>query len=291
MSQPAYPLCIGNFALDQIVRPHGYEVTPGGAALRVSLAWALFGQPIRLITAIGNEPIWEAVLALLQQNHVDTTEVVRAAHSLQFCTTFDADGAIVDFQAAHEEVTTLILDRATTPRLAQVPLVHICPFAWDVQIALAQRAAQAGATVSSMIHFSSLTATDHAMYRSRLPLFDLLFLNEAEAQTLVGHAADWKQCGQQLSSLVRRYVFLTCAERGAAVFAGGDLIATVPAAHLTVRDILGAGDCFAGGALAGLALTDDPQVALRYGAITAAFALADIGHQALARFLTLECQL
>jgi sugar/nucleoside kinase (ribokinase family) len=167
-------------------------------------------------------------------------------------------------------------------------LIHICPFECEDQIELIEKAKRHSKTVSSMIHFSSLTDQTCARYRHKLSLLDILFLNHSEAQALLGIKDDWTVCGCLLSQSVRRWVFLTLDKKGSAAFAGGQLVAMSPPANLTTRDLLGAGDCFAGGALAGLMMSGDPLIALRCGSIAAAFALADVGHIALLRFLEPE---
>jgi sugar/nucleoside kinase (ribokinase family) len=281
-------LCIGNFALDSIVRPESEIAVPGGAGLRFASGWALYGLALQVVAMVGRETVWDDVLSLLQRNKVDLAGIQRTEASLRFATVYNERQEIIDFSVGNADLMSRLASVALSSGWAEADLIHICPFECENQIALIKKAREHTKTVSSMIHFSSLTDQTCARYRNSLPLLDILFLNHAEAQAILGTKDDWTACGSLLSQFVRRLVFLTLDKEGSAAFGGGHLVAMSPPAHLAVRDLLGAGDCFAGGALAGLLLSEDPLVALRCGSIAAAFALADVGHMALLRFLEPE---
>jgi sugar/nucleoside kinase (ribokinase family) len=261
---------------------------PGGAALRLASGWALYGLALQVVAIVGSEPVWDDVLSLLQRNKVHLADVQRTEASLRFTTVYNDRQEIIDFSVGNADLMSQLASVALSSDWADADLIHICPFECENQIALIEKARRHASTVSSMIHFSSLTDQTCARYRDNLPFLDILFLNHSEAQAILGIKDDWTVCGCQLSRSVRKLVFVTLDKKGSAAFAGGHLVAVSPPANLAVRDLLGAGDCFAGGALAGLMISDDPLVALRCGSIAAAFALADVGHSALLRFLEPE---
>lgn len=83
-----------------------------------------------------------------------------------------------------------------------------------------------------------------------LPLLDLLFVNDREAEHLTGH----REAGQMASALHRlgaRRVLLKLGEQGC-LLSDEDDREVIPAFHVPVRDTTGAGDAFVAGYLAGL---------------------------------------
>lgn len=282
----ASAICIGNFAIDCVKSSVDHVETLGGAGLRFVSAWALFGMPIEAMAIVGNEPQWTDLLSLLERNRIQMRIPVRVLRSLRFTTQYDQEMNIVGFEVENPHLMPELATAAQLHDWQQLDLVHVCPFSYDDQAALVSHANRQCKLVSTMIHYSSLTEDTRLRYMGMIEAVDYLFLNHDEAQFLLNHEADWVTCGRQLSNRVRRGVFLTLGKYGATAFSKGELVAVVPSANLVVRDLLGAGDCFAGGALAGLMLSSqDPLVALRCGSLAAALALADIGHTALLRFL------
>lgn len=289
MNKAAPLLCIGNCALDEIRTPEQSALTPGGAALRFASGWALSGLPLQLLTSVGAESVWEQTFSILERNQVHVQNVCKSTHSIHFTTVYDAQRQIVEFQAANTHVAEELVHTVQTMPMQTYDIIHICPFEAQDQTDLIQMARSNNPpVVSSMIHYSSLNDKTRLRYRDILPLLDILFLNDEEARFILDTDDDWTTCGKTLSQSVQQYVFLTLGNKGAAIFSQGTLQETTPAANLAVNDLLGAGDCFAGGAMAGLWMAQTPLFALRCGAIASAFALFDTGHSALLRFISKE---
>jgi sugar/nucleoside kinase (ribokinase family) len=281
-------LCVGNFALDKSILGTNTTFVLGGAGFRFVSAWALFRLKMETMAVVGPDVGWADATAMLNENNIGTSMILHAPYSLEFTTEYNLLGDIVSFGVKHEFLMDILVDHVLGADLTSFDLVHICPFVCDAHYSLVEKARSEARAVSTMIHYSSLSTTTRKQYLELIRNVDFLFLNSEEAQFLVDGSEDWKHNGDQISQLFDGLMFLTLGNEGAAVFRSGELLYWVPAANLVVRDSLGAGDCFAGGALAGLAISGNELVALRCGAMAASFALADKGHESLLRFLMFE---
>jgi len=156
----------------------------------------------------------------------------------------------------------------------------LCPLPIDVLHTLADRANEVDAPVFMIIHYAQFARTPPPDFLPLIDKLDYLVLNEDEARRIT-QIDDADAAGAALSRRCRSAVFLTAAERGAAVFAHGVCTTRLPTLAQSVRNLLGAGDTFAGGIVAGLALTGRPETALTYGLLAASLVVARPNHELL----------
>lgn len=132
------------------------------------------------------------------------------------------------------------------------------------------QARQRGARISVSASWSPRQLAQLAWRQDRA--WDLLVLNEKEAQAACGQAAE---APARLAGAAHS-VLVTLGERGVA----GVLDAVplrVPAAPTRVRDTTGAGDAFCAGLIAGLARGNTPEAAVQLGSRAAARILNQTG--------------
>jgi sugar/nucleoside kinase (ribokinase family) len=110
---------------------------------------------------------------------------------------------------------------------------------------------------------------------SCLPLVDLLFVNESEAEKLSGHREpDLAARALQQRGVVE--VAIKLGGRGCVVYTETKRIA-VPAFDIAAKDTTGAGDCFAGGFLAALHRGLDLRAAARLANAVGAMSVEHLG--------------
>ncbi|UOG77122.1 carbohydrate kinase [Hymenobacter tibetensis] len=78
MSQPAAIVCIGEFLWD--VLPVGRQ--PGGAPYNVARHLQHFGQPVQLVSRVGNDELGGELLAVMQQQGLDCQLIQRSQSHL-----------------------------------------------------------------------------------------------------------------------------------------------------------------------------------------------------------------
>lgn len=278
-------VCIGNIAIDHIITPGKHEILAGGAAFRVCLGLMLFGQPVKLISSIGREIIWKDVFSVFSKNRVEINNVGDNSSSIQFITTYDENSNIVDFRSENNNLTEQLVKFSLGLDIKNYAFIHICPFEARDQCELIIKVGSENCLVSSMIHYSSLVDKARKLYLEVLPQLDFLFLNEEEAKFLAGIGSNWKENGMYLSKLIRRILFMTLAEKGSAAFVSGELVSYCPPIRLNITNTLGAGDCFVGGALSGLLLSQNPLQCLRSGSLSSMLTIAGKDHESYYNFL------
>ncbi len=276
--------CFGNVGIDVAVTPDGRSAHAAGTALRCTLGAALFGVGLAPIAVAGSEPIYDDPFARLRRRGTDLSALHRCANSIAFTTTYDAAGTITDFRIDHADVMDKTADYAiayTQEReLAGARMAVLCPLPFDTLNTLAARARAAAVPTFLVIHYAQFAHTAPPDFLPLVANVDYLVLNADEARRIT-QIDDAEQAGARLSTSCRRAVFLTLAERGAAVFSDGARVAHAPTLVTTVRNLLGAGDTFSGGVVAGLALTGSPAAALTYGLLAASLVVAQPNHELL----------
>lgn len=272
--------CLGNIGIDVAVTPDGRSAHAAGTALRCTLGAALFGVGLTPIAAIGAESLYDEPFTEILRRGADLSSLERRTHSITFTTTYDAAGAITDFHIDHADMMDRTAELATRRDLSGARMAVLCPLPFDALDALALRALSAAVPSFMVLHYAQFQQTAPPDFLPLIANVDYLVLNADEARRIT-QIDDVERAGERLSRTCRRAVFLTMAERGAAVFADGTQVAQAPTLVTTVRNLLGAGDSFAGGVVAGLALTGRPDVALTYGLLAASLVVARPNHELL----------
>ena len=280
MNKGSKIICLGNIGIDVAVTPDGRNAHAAGTALRCSLGAAVFGVGLTPTAVIGGEPEYIEPLERLSGRGADLSRIVSAPHSITFTTTYDTVGNITNFHIDHESVMADTATVCLSQPLDDAKMVVLCPLPFTALNELADRAHTAHAEVFMVLHYAQFTNTPPPDFLPLIAKVDWLVLNADEARRIT-QLDDVDAAGALLSRTCRRGIFLTMAERGATAWVAGDRVAHLPTLAPIVTNLLGAGDTFSGGVVAGLNLTDDPAVALTYGLLAASLVVARPNHELL----------
>jgi ribokinase len=236
-----------------------YHAGLGGKGANQSIAAARAGARVVHLGAVGPDGTW--MVRRLAAEGIDTTHVVQAEGP--------SGHAIIHVDDAGENAITLYpgANRLQDPDAIAAALDEGRAGDWLLlqnetshQRAAADRARGRGMSVAY-----SAAAFDPAAVQAILPHVTLLILNAVEAAQL-GDVT-----GMAPKDLPVANVLVTKGPGGADwIETAGGASLSVPAPAVTPVDTTGAGDCFAGYAVAGLAQGLDPRAALQRAAQAAA---------------------
>ncbi|MCX8997843.1 carbohydrate kinase family protein [Rhizobiaceae bacterium BDR2-2] len=257
--------------------PGRFIVEPGGGAFNAARNLGLLGFSVRLISPRGGDADGEAVSAAAAACGVeDHPFIFLDRQTPSYTAILSEDGNLVIALADME------LYRLFSPRRLKISAVRQAFEAADLVVcdanlpeetlsAIAAKARGLGTTLAAI----AISPAKAVKLKPALAAFDLVFMNEAEAQVLSGARA---ASPEEWPALLRR-----AGLRGGAVTRGagqivafddtGTFLLTPPVAE-TVIDVTGAGDAFASGTLAGLLENLPLSQAIRRGAAAAAITIA-----------------
>ncbi len=159
--------------------------------------------------------------------------------------------------------------------LGRFDIVHIAALRSALrQLDFAAACRARGARALSIGTYGRIAQGEPAIVRGLLAGSDYFFMNENEARFVLGEDDPASYAGRP--GLAARATFVTRADRGAIVLAGG-LAESVPAHPAVEVDPTGAGDSFCGAALVALAGGASPAEAARAGVLLAARAISAPG--------------
>lgn len=222
---------------------------PGGKGANQALACARLGATVRLVGAVGSDPLADEALALLRSEGVDLSAVVTVEDAPTGTAMIQVDDhgdtTIVIDTGANGVVTTGDLDAELVLTVLEVP---------DEAVAAAMAAS--GFTV---LNAAPAKAVDEGVLRT----VDLLSVNDDE-HAILGRTAD-------LDALTA--VVVTHGADGASLYRRGSLAAQAPSPQVDVVDGTAAGDAFTAALALALVegLPDDEALtrACAVGALTA----------------------
>lgn len=241
----------------------GIALGLGGALNTASVAAAL-GLQVDLCVPMGNGIVDQAVLLLAQRLGIHLIPLQAPDNPAVSLVFSDAQDRAFVSSARLDALQQL----QTLPSAAWVHVPGL-EEADRLQPAL-QQARQQGARISVSASWSPRQLARLASRQDRD--WDLLVLNEKEAQAACGLAAD---AAQQLAGAARSVLVTLGAQGVAGAF---DAVPVrVSAKPVTVVDATGAGDAFCAGLIAGLVRGQSPAAAMRLGVSAAARILKQTG--------------
>ena len=263
-------LCIGAAHWDVVGRtaaalPAGADVPgrvtgqPGGVAQNIARALAALGRPVRLIAALGRDPIGDALASDLAAAGVDCRWLHRHPGATDGYVAIEgADGAL------HAAVADCAgLERAGAALLA--PLAAARPWPGRLVVdgnlpaEVLAAALGAGDTVAFVPASARKLAAIGPLLLARRPI---LYLNRAEAEALCGRSfPDSRTAAQTAWARGAGEVVVTDAGLPATATEGAGLV-TLPPPPVVPRRVTGAGDAFVAAHLAARADGLDPEPAL-----------------------------
>jgi ribokinase len=238
------------------------EVHSGGSAANTATVLARFGVDVSIIGRVGRDPFAEQALARLAEAGVDLSCVQRddeVITGLMFIpVTPDGERTLFGYRGANSRLDPALLDEGY---IAQADVFHLSGYAL---LAEPQRSAvrqavemayQAGVVISLDAGLEAAAKASEEV-RALLPLVDLIFPNQAEAEHLTG-SSDVKEAARALSGYGVKTVALKLGGQGCVVHCSARSpdrrrgIFSVPAFPVEVQDTTGAGDSFDAGFILG----------------------------------------
>jgi fructokinase len=261
-------ICFGEVLWD--ILPTGQQ--PGGAPFNVAVHLHQLGQPVELISRVGDDELGRELLAFIESKGLSTAHV----------------------QQGHTHLTGVV--KANVDDANEVVYKIVQPVAWDYiqyEPALAELVAQADVLV-----YGSLVARQagsrETLYRllenARFRVFDVnlrpphytkevtkYLLDKSHLVKMNHHELaeimEWFGQGPVLDRakamqwLAERYqlqaVCVTCGADGAMLWTGGRLY-RAPGLPVQVRDTIGSGDAFLAALLKGWLAAEEPEAMLRF---------------------------
>ena len=266
-------LCVGQMGWDVTTINNQTEINYGGSVLHFSLAAALMGLKVDLLCYV-NRNDWKNLLNELDTIGIGVESVIDFYDTIKFHMDYDAELNFCEDKFfmeinSHEPV---IYDHLTNQRTYD--LYNICETTpeQDCHTLDKIRSCCPTAKTSIQFHIDNLQK-DKALYIAMLPQVDYIFMNLDEALYLSGEN-EIESAIIHLQTKIKNVLFITSHEKNYAIRKTEVISMNIFPAE-DVVDPTGAGDCFAGGAIAGICVSDDLSVALRYGAICSYFKLKD----------------
>ncbi|MCW5963245.1 MAG: carbohydrate kinase family protein [Bryobacterales bacterium] len=255
----------------------------GGNGANTAYGLAKLGAPVTLVSACGDDEAGTACLRFLHEAGVHTAFLPRMAASTAITIALvNAKGERAFLH--HPGVNQVALDGTVEFQACElskdVPWhYHLAnPFALPAFREHAApsllRANRMGATTSLDTGWDSKGRWLEDL-EACLPLVDLLFINDREAEQITGH----REAGQMANALHRqgaRRVLLKLGEQGC-LLSDEDDREVIPAFYVDVADTTGAGDVFVAGYLAALRRGQIAPDAARFANAVAALSVQQSG--------------
>lgn len=259
----------------------------GGSATNTARWLARLGFEVRLVAAVGTDPLGDLALAELAKDGVSTTFIRRYPETTGLCCAF------VDAQGERTLLTSRGANSLLSPPLPEGCLTeaHWLHISGYTLLAPGSRAAvvEALATAKAQripisVDPGMVAVHGHGEFLRRIGPVDVFLPNLAEAEALVGRASP-EEMLPKLEEFGRR-VFLKLGAEGSLVREEkGTLL--VPAIEAEVKNPVGAGDAFNAGVIAGNLWGGSALAQAALGNLLGALAAAEIfpSPSNLARFV------
>lgn len=263
----------GGALLDQI------RVAPAGTAGGTAVILAKLGANVRSVGAVGDDPLGDLLISLLQRHGVDTTLVHRreGVQTSASVLPIRADGSRPALHVIGANAT-LSADDLSPDVLGDATHLHVgAPELLDPSLiaALLHAARQRGITTSADMLAPGDFPGILDMVAPALQHVDHLLPNDEQVLGFTGTSDIVEGCRRLLATGVGT-VAATCGADGAVVVTN-DAVERVPAYEIAVVDTSGCGDAFSAGYLRGLALGRSRRDAAVLGCATAALVAQGLG--------------
>jgi len=274
----------GNLLVDDLVRHDGETRMgePGGGALYVSLAAALWGVKVGLVSLLGNDYPAHAIAAL-QQHAVDLDGVKKLdGPSLRTWLLYERAGRQIVRQLDNPSHASVSPGFEDFPRrYLDAAIVHVCPTPFDVQRPLIDALAHRGRRISVDPH-ETVRADNLDAWSPIFEKIELFFVSHEELLAGDPSAPPEERLRVALAVRPRRGVLLKRGvEGGVALDVRADRTHPWRSRAAAAIDSTGAGDAFAGGFLAGWIRNEPWERALERGVVSASFAIESWGPAAI----------
>ncbi|WP_374456152.1 carbohydrate kinase family protein [Nocardioides sp.] len=250
--------------------PGRTRISPGGVGRNIAACLGLFGAPVRLVSAVGDDAFGDEVLRVTAACGADVGAVRRVPGATgTYTAVLDDRGELV---AAVSDMATVDALELDTLHLDDAALVVV-----DGNLAAAQVArAFAAATAAGVpVAFEPVSVAKAA--RSAELVHDLFLVtpNADELAALTGRpTSEWRESVADLHGRGVEHVWLRCGADGSWVCSREQDPVHLPAVPATVVDVTGAGDAMLAAWVAAWLRGADPVEAAREGHRAAAVTIA-----------------
>jgi ribokinase len=248
-SIPRYPAPGGDGLAEWV------EVHSGGSAANTAIVLSNFGVDVGIIGRVGRDAFAEQALARLAEAGVDLSCIQRddefSTGMMFIPVTPDGERTMFGCRGANPRLESALLDEGY---IAQADVFHLSGYALlaEPQRGAARQAIEmahrAGVAISLDVGLEA-AAKDTEEVKALLPLVDLLFPNQAEAEHLTG-SSDVREAVRALLECGIGTVALKLGEQGCTVVSEGEIF-SIPTFAVEVQDTTGAGDSFDAGFILG----------------------------------------
>jgi ribokinase len=248
-SIPRYPAPGGDGLAEWV------EVHSGGSAANTAIVLSNFGVDVGIIGRVGRDAFAEQALARLAEAGVDLSCIQRddefSTGMMFIPVTPDGERTMFGCRGANPRLESALLDEGY---IAQADVFHLSGYALlaEPQRGAARQAIEmahrAGVAISLDVGLEA-AAKDTEEVKALLPLVDLLFPNQAEAEHLTG-SSDVREAVRALLECGIETVALKLGEQGCTVGSEGEIF-SIPTFAVEVQDTTGAGDSFDAGFILG----------------------------------------
>lgn len=243
----------------------------GGSVLHFCLAAALMGMKTDMLCYV-NKREWESLINGLQQIGIGTHHIIDFEYTIRFNMHYDKELRFCEekFSMDISDLEPHIYE--SIPYINQYDLYNICETVPEQDFKTLQIISNSNkdAVIAMQFHIDNLLR-DKKLYLSLLGKIDYIFMNYEEAFFLSG-CNSLEGSIDFLKKRIKNIAFITSHTQNYAV-SNKEVITMKPMTANTVVDPTGAGDCFAGGAIAGLCLNGKLETALRFGSMCSYFKL------------------
>jgi sugar/nucleoside kinase (ribokinase family) len=248
----------------------------GGGAVNTACALAKLGSHAAVLGVVGHDGDW--LIEQLENSAVDTSHISRdlaEPTALTVAISTPEDRSFLTYPGANRSFPQAISEAAAGKRLAQAAHVHLAfppDLAKAADLLAAIRANHCTLSLDVGWHEDWL---QDGRLREVLPLLDVFFPNEVEAQCITGEKDPEKILGC-FSAAGLQCVALKLGARGAALLCDGAIWFDTPPPVAPI-DTTGAGDCFNGGFLHSWLKGYSPETCLRSANICGALSTEAYG--------------
>lgn len=254
------------------------RMSPAGTAGGTGVILGRLGAEVHSIGAVGDDPIGDALVGLLQREGLDTSRLVRRTDQQTSASVLpvrpNGDRPAWHVVGANGTLTPADIDLASVPGVTHVHLGGPEFLGGPAAGELLAQARELGC-VTSVDVLAPGDPDMLAWIADCLPHADYLLPNDEQVLGFTG-ASSLEEGARALVDAGAGCVAVTHGAKGALV-ATADTIAAVPAYDIDVVDTTGCGDAFSAGFLRGLSLGHDLEAAARLGCATAAQVAQGVG--------------
>lgn len=257
------------------------ELHVGGCAANTGLALAKLGLPVAVVGRVGQDAFGDFVVNTLQQHGVDTRGIRRSAiagtSSTMVMVHPDGERSFIHHMGANAEFAPEDIDWDLLSDCALFHLagLYLMPRMDGAPAARVLQEAKRRGMITCLDTTWDASGQWMRLLQPCLPYLDYITPNYGEAQQLTGETDPERIADRLLAEGVGTAVIKMDAQ--GCFVKGAGMAFHLPACTVEVVDMLGAGDCFTAGWLAGIAMGWDLRRTARLANAVGALCVSALG--------------